>query len=69
MRTHAKKQIRGTVACNDRPAAVVLDIEVYREMVERLEHADDLKALEKMRQRPLKFRRLEDFLKEYSPRV
>ena len=36
-------------------------------MLERLEDMEDMKALERMRQRSLKFRRLEDFLKEYSP--
>ena len=50
-----------------KPAAVILDIERYREMLERLEEIEDLKALEAMRKRPLKFRRLDDFLKEYSP--
>ena len=51
------------------PSAVILDIEDYREMLERLEDVDDLKALERMRKRPLRFRRLAEFLAEYSPRV
>jgi PHD/YefM family antitoxin component YafN of YafNO toxin-antitoxin module len=47
-----------------RPAAVILDIEAYREMLERLEQFEDLKALMALRRKPLKFRRLEDFLEE-----
>jgi hypothetical protein len=34
-----------------------------------LEDKHDLKMLEEMRKRPLKFRKLEDFLKEYSAGV
>ena len=52
-----------------KPTAVILDIEEYQEMLERLEDAEDLKILEDMRNKPLNFRSLEDFLKEYSPRV
>lgn len=42
---------------------------VYREMLEELEDIEDLKALEEMRSKPLKFRKLEDFLNEYMPEV
>ncbi len=51
------------------PSAVILDIEEYRELLERLEDAEDLRMLEDMRKKPLKFRKLEDFLAEYSPDV
>jgi PHD/YefM family antitoxin component YafN of YafNO toxin-antitoxin module len=54
---------------NGKPAAVILDINEYQEMLERLEDVDDLKALKQMRKRPLKFRRLEDFLKGFRPGV
>lgn len=54
---------------NGKPAAVILEIGRYREMLERLEDAEDLKVLAEMRKRPLKFRRLEEFLREYSPRA
>ena len=47
-----------------KPAAVILDIEEYRSLLERLEDAEDLRMLNAMRKRPLKFRKLEDFLKE-----
>ncbi len=57
------------VVKNGEPSAVILDIQDYREMLERLDDVDDLKALERMRGRTLKFRRLEEFLAEYAPRV
>jgi PHD/YefM family antitoxin component YafN of YafNO toxin-antitoxin module len=54
---------------NGKPAAVILDIDKYREMLERLEDAEDLRVLTEIRERPLKFRRLEEFLREHSPRA
>ncbi len=51
-----------------KPAAIILDIDEYRELLERVEDADDLKMLKQMRKRPLKFRKLEDVLKDL-PRV
>jgi PHD/YefM family antitoxin component YafN of YafNO toxin-antitoxin module len=51
------------------PAAVILDIEEYQEMLERLEDLDDLEMLKEMREKPLNFRELEDFLAEYHPSV
>lgn len=54
---------------NGKPAAVILEIDKYREMLERLEDAEDLKILMEMRKRPLRFRKLEEFLREYAPRV
>jgi hypothetical protein len=50
---------------NGKPAAVILDIDKYEELLERVEDIDDLRALREMRKRPVKFRRLEDFLSEY----
>ena len=47
-----------------KPAAVILDIVQYQEILERLEDVEDLKMLRAMRRRPLKFRKLEDFLRE-----
>ncbi len=52
-----------------KPSAVILDIDEYRKMVERLEDTEDLRTLSAMRKKPLKFRKLEDFLQEYSPRA
>jgi PHD/YefM family antitoxin component YafN of YafNO toxin-antitoxin module len=65
----AKKRLPEIILREGRPAAVILEIDDYEEMLERLEEQEDLRALEKMRKRPLKFRKLEDFIKEYKPRV
>ena len=42
--------------------AVIQDIEVYQDMLEGLEDVEDLIMLMGIRQKPLSFRRLEDFL-------
>lgn len=65
----AKKKLPEIILREGRPAAVILEIEEYEEMLERLEEQEDLRALEKIRKKPLKFKKLEDFLKEYKPRV
>jgi len=57
------------VVQNGKPSAVILDIGEYRKLLERAEDAEDLRVLERMRRRPLKFRKLEDFLAEESSRV
>lgn len=49
------------------PAAVIIDIDEYRELHERVEDLEDLCALDKMRQRPLQFTTLEDFLGKQRP--
>jgi len=47
-----------------RPTAVILSIEEYRKLLERVEDAEDLEMLKAMRKKPLKFRKFEDFLKD-----
>lgn len=42
--------------------AVIQDSDVYQDMLEGLEDAEDLIMLMEIRQKPLRFRRLEDFL-------
>jgi len=64
-----KRRVPEIVLRNGKPSAVILDIKEYEEVLERLEDADHLKALKAMRKKPLEFRRLEEFLKEYSPSV
>ena len=66
MRARKKKTEPEIVMRGGKPAAVILDIEEYRSLLERLEDAEDLRTLNAMRKRPLKFRKLEDFLKESS---
>jgi PHD/YefM family antitoxin component YafN of YafNO toxin-antitoxin module len=69
MKSKAKRKTPEIVLRDGKPSAVILDIEDYREMLERLEDLEDLEMIKEMRKRPLKFRKLEDFLKEYQPRV
>ena len=69
MKDKAKRKAPEIVLREGKPSAVILDIDDYREMLERLEEIEDLNMLKEMRKRPLKFRKLEDFLKEYQPSV
>lgn len=72
MSTRQKKNKRKTpqvVIQKGKPTAVILDIDEYREMLERLEDIEDLKMLKEMRRKPLKFKKIEDFLEEYHPGV
>ena len=62
-----KRKALEIVLRDGKPAAVILDIEHYRELLERAEDAEDLRALKAIRRRPIKFRRLDDFLKSYAP--
>jgi prevent-host-death family protein len=64
MKTRRKRRDPEIVMRHGKPAAVILDIEEYRELLERVEDAEDLKLLNIMKKKPLKFRKLEDFLKE-----
>ena len=67
MRT--KRKALEFVYKNGKPTAVILDIEHYREMLEKLEDAEDLATLEEMRRKPMEFKRLDDFLKERGSNV
>ena len=69
MNGKTKKRSPEIVLRNGKPVAVILDIDEYREMLEQLEDQEDLEMLEEMRKGPLKFKKLEDFLKEYNPSV
>jgi PHD/YefM family antitoxin component YafN of YafNO toxin-antitoxin module len=60
-----KRKAPEIVLREGKPTAVILDIEEYQEMLERLEDTEDLKMLEDMRKKPLKFRRLDDFQEEF----
>ena len=69
MGTKHKRKAPEIILREGKPAAVILDIDEYQDMLERLEDTEDLKMLENMRKKPLEFRSLDDFLKEYSPGV
>ena len=65
----SRRKTPDIVLKDGKPAEVILDIEEYREILERLEDMEALMALEKMRKRPLEFKKLDDFLREYTPGV
>ena len=65
----AKSPALEIVLREGKPVAVILEIDEYKEMLERLEDAEDLKQLEAMRKKPLRFKPLAQFLAEYSPDV
>jgi PHD/YefM family antitoxin component YafN of YafNO toxin-antitoxin module len=69
MKGRTKRKAPELVLKEGKPTAVILDIDEYQEMLERLEDVEDLRMLEEMRKKPLKFRKLEDFLKEYQTSV
>jgi len=69
MRGKAKSKSPDIIFRDGKPSAVVLDIDEYQEILERLEDSDDLKTLQEMRKKPMKYRKLEDFLKESEPVV
>ena len=69
MKSKSKKKVPEIVLREGKPAAVILDIDAYKEMLERLEDVEDLRMLGEMRKKPLKFKKVEDFLKEYHPDV
>ena len=69
MKDKVKRKVPEVVLREGKPSAVILDIDDYREMLERLDDLEDLNMLKEMRKRTLKFRKLEDFLKEYQSSV
>ena len=64
-----KRKSPEIIVRNGKPSAVILEIDEYQEMLERLDDAEDLRDLAEIRKKPLKFKKLEDFLKEYKPGV
>jgi len=54
---------------NDKPVSVIIDLEEYKKILERLEDIEDLRFINKIKNKPLKFRKLDDFLAEYNSNV
>ncbi len=54
------------VVRNGKAVAVILDIDVYQEILERLQDVEDLKYLEEVRKSPLRLKSLDDFLAEHG---
>lgn len=69
MRTKTKRKNPDIIVKDGKPSGVILDIKEYQRILERLEDVEDLKELEQMRKKPLKFRKLTDFIREYEPGV
>jgi prevent-host-death family protein len=69
MKGRARRKAPEVILREGKPSAVILDIDEYKKMLERLEDLEDLKTLEEMRKKPLKFKKLETFLKGYRPGV
>ncbi len=69
MSSKGKRKTPEIILREGKPAAVILDIDEYRGMLERLEDVEDLRMLKRMRKKKLQFRKLDDFLKEYHPGV
>ncbi|PZC47110.1 MAG: Antitoxin component YafN of the YafNO toxin-antitoxin module, PHD/YefM family [Chloroflexi bacterium] len=65
----ARKRPLQVIVENGEPAAVVVPIDEYEEMIERLEDAEDIEELARLRAGPRSSRKLEEFLAEYSPGV
>lgn len=57
------------VVRDGKAVAVIVGIDEYQEMLEKIEDLEGLRALERLRQEPLEFRPLDDFLKEHAPDV
>lgn len=64
MKTKAKVKRPEVVLKNGKPSAVIIDINDYFEMLEKLEDVEGIKTLAAMRKKPLKFKSLDDFLKD-----
>jgi PHD/YefM family antitoxin component YafN of YafNO toxin-antitoxin module len=57
------------IVTRGKPSAVIIPLDEYRNMLARLEDADDMKTLKNLRKKPLRFRSLDAFLKETAGRV
>ena len=64
-----KNRLPEIVLRDGQPAAVILDIDEYQDVLERLEDLDDLAVLKELREEPPSFRKLDEFLGEYQPGV
>ena len=63
MKQSTKKSIQ-YIYEKEKPVAVIVEIKKYETLLEQAEQAEDLKALRTMRAKPMKFRSMDEFLKE-----
>jgi PHD/YefM family antitoxin component YafN of YafNO toxin-antitoxin module len=52
-----------------KPVAVILPIKMYREMIERLDDAEDVAYLRKARRKPMQYRPLDDVLADLAKKA
>lgn len=52
------------VTRNGKPVSVIIPIKDYKELLERVEDAEDVASLKRARRKPLHYRPLEDYLAE-----
>ena len=69
MTTSTKRKVPDIVYRRGKPAAVILDIDEYESILDRLEDYDDLEELREMRKKTMKFYDLEDVLNEINNNV
>jgi len=69
MGTTTKKKIPDLIFRNGKPAAVILDIEEYEEILERLEDIEDLQYIHELRQRKAIYKDLDEILSELGKDV
>ena len=50
------------VTCKGKPVSVIIPIEAYQELLERVEDAADIAWLREARRKPLQFRSLDEYL-------
>lgn len=50
------------VTCKGKPISVILPIEAYEELLERVEDAADVEWLRKARRKPIQYRSLDEYL-------
>jgi prevent-host-death family protein len=50
------------VTCKGKPVSVIIPIEAYQELLERVEDAADIAWLREARRKPLQYRSLDEYL-------
>ncbi len=68
-RVRANHALPEIIVRSGKPSAVIIPLDEYRDMLARLEDAEDVKTLKRLRKKPLRFRSLEAFLNEGTSRV
>lgn len=54
---------------NNKPVSVIIDLEEYKNILERLDDIEDIAFINEIKNKQLKFRKLDDFLIEFDSNV